>query len=76
LFNESNDSFEPWDGLVSRTTLWDEESEIAATIYVCKTYESALVAKERVHKLREMYDPYVGFTTELLGEVKGHHTIE
>ena len=71
LFNELNDSFEPWEGLVSRTVLWDEENEIGNVIYLCRTQESALRAKKRVKELVEKYDEIVGYTTELLSTVVG-----
>jgi hypothetical protein len=76
IIEEANEAFVPWEGVISRTILWDDEKEIASTIYFCKTYESAVKAREHVHSMREKYDPFIGYTTELLGEVKGCQSSE
>lgn len=76
LFNELNETFEPWEGLVSRTVFWDEENEVGNVVYICETRDSAIRAQKRVKELVQKYDEIVGYTTELVSKVVGQQIIK
>lgn len=72
VLQETHEEFKSWDGLISRTVLWDDVSEIATVIYLCETQEAAIKAREHVRREREKYDKLVDYSTELVARVVGH----
>ena len=69
MLKENDENFEPWEGLISRSILWDKEAEIATVIYLCETLESVEKAKKHVHSEREKYEELLDYWTELNAKV-------
>jgi hypothetical protein len=73
IFQESKENFKPWEGLVTRTILWDKEADIATVIYMCDTLEAVEKAKEHVHREREKYKEVLEYFTEIQPKVMEHN---
>ncbi len=74
LLAQLNQSFEPWDGLISRTVFTATKDQIISVLYICEDKETALKAQKRVHELREQNEEQVGFYTEFIFEVNDNRS--
>ncbi len=69
LVTEVNESFEGFEGLISRTIFSDVENDLASTQYIYEDRKTALKAQKRVQELMEKYEEVIGFSSEFIFKV-------
>ena len=72
MSEETSHLFDDIDGLISRYGFSNVSDEISSGIFFCEDLESAEKIKEKVNKIMEKYDEYIGYTTEFIYKVVEH----